>query len=213
MTEAAIEDVLALQQWLSPAFPIGGFAYSHGLETAIAEGRVTDASTSGSWVRGVLERGAGFADAVLLIAVRRGGDVAALSELAQALSVSSERWRETMDLGGAFAAMASRMGVDSVAAPLPVSVGMATRSLALDDQTIAASYLQSFAATLINAAVRYVPLGQGDGQAMLRALAPLCRSLAQRAARTAPEDITGFAPSGDLDSMAHETLAVRIFRT
>ena len=58
-------DDLLLTQWLSPAFPLGGLAYSHGLEQTIADGAVHDAATLQAWLAHVLTRGAGLADAVL----------------------------------------------------------------------------------------------------------------------------------------------------
>lgn len=206
-------DLLRLQQWLSPAFPIGGFAYSHGLEAAVVAGDVGDEATAEAWVSAVIGQGSGFADAVLLVSARRGGDIGELSDLAAALAASAERWAETSELGAAFARIAGETGVTVEPSPLPIAVGQATRTLALDDATVAASYLQSMAATLISAAVRFIPLGQGPGQRMQAALAPLCAQTAARAAETEPEAIATFAPAADLASMAHETQEVRIFRT
>ncbi|MEL7345950.1 MAG: urease accessory UreF family protein [Pseudomonadota bacterium] len=205
--------LLRLQQWLSPAFPIGGFAFSHGLEAVVLAGDITDVSSTGAWVRAVLAHGAGFSDAVLLIAARRGRSVEDLTDIAAALAPSQERWLETTELGAAFVRVARETGEAAERAPLPIAVGQVTRALDLDDATVAASYLQSMSATLIAAAVRFVPLGQSEGQRLQADLANLCVDTAARAVQTAPEDIYGFVPAADLASMAHETQDVRIFKT
>ncbi|MEQ9053685.1 MAG: urease accessory UreF family protein, partial [Roseovarius confluentis] len=64
-------DILTLAQWLSPAYPVGAFAYSHGLELAIREGWISDAETLRAWLAGVLADGSGRSDAVFLAAAHR----------------------------------------------------------------------------------------------------------------------------------------------
>ena len=206
-------DLLRLQQWLSPAFPIGGFAYSHGLEAAISSGDVTDPESTQAWVRAIIGQGAGFADSVLLIAARRGHSISELTDIAAALAASKERWDETRELGAAFVRVARETGAAAERAPLPIAVGQAARALDLSDDTVAASYLQSMAATLIGAAVRFVPLGQAEGQRLQAEMVPLCVTTAERAATATLDDIYGFVPAADLAAMAHETQEVRIFKT
>ncbi len=208
-------DLLRLVQWLSPAFPVGGYAYSHGLETAIAEGRVTDAEGLRLWLETVLCTGSGRADAVLLAAAMApGADHAALCEIAGALAASSERWTETTEQGRAFTETHNALsGATHPAAPLPIAVGRAAASLALPVDRVAALYLHAFASTLVSAAVRFVPLGQTEGQRVLADLHPAITAVAAEAARTPPERIASSAFGADLAAMRHETLEVRIFRT
>ena len=96
-------DRLSLIQWLSPGFPTGGFAYSHGLEQAMADG-LRDPEAVADWVSHVLARGGGWTDAVILSLVLRGEDADELADLARAMAGSAERLIETMDQGRAFAA-------------------------------------------------------------------------------------------------------------
>lgn len=208
-------DLLKLVQWLSPAFPVGGYAYSHGLETAIASGRVRNAATLAAWLSTVLRDGSGRADAVLLCAAMApGADTAALSDLAAALAASSERWTETLEQGRAFTATHNALsGNDFPAAPLPIAVGRAAAALRLTPGRVAALYLHAFASNLVSAAVRFVPLGQTEGQAVLAGLHAEIEAVASEAARTSPDCIVTSAFGADLAAMAHETLAVRIFRT
>ena len=207
-------DLLALVRWMSPAFPVGSYAYSHGLEAVIASGAVADGAGALSWVRQVIRRGAGLSDGALLAAVLAGDDPDAVAELARALAPSAERALETEEQGRAFAAaVAAATGLDAPAEPLPVAVGRAARRLDLAPERIVALYLQSFASALVSAAVRFVPLGQGEGQRILTALAPDVIETAAAAVATPPDRIATCVPAADLAAMAHETMDTRIFRT
>ena len=97
-------DVLTLSQLLSPSFPVGAFAYSHGLETAISEGRIVSASPLQSWLLDLLEHGGARSDAVLLNAAFGATEdgVAMINTHAQAFAASSERLKETDLQGAAF---------------------------------------------------------------------------------------------------------------
>ena len=208
-------DCLALFQWLSPAFPVGAFAWSHGLEAAIARGDVTTADTLADWLDGIVRFGAGWTDAVLLAATHRGaapeGEIAAL---AAALAPSRERRAETLEQGAAFArTIASLSGATRDAAAYPVAVGQAARALSLPTQMIAALYLQAIASNLVHAAVRFVPLGQTDGQRVLARLAPVIEATAQAAAHAPLEALGGAGFRSDIAAMTHETMTTRIFRS
>ena len=176
-------DLLRLIQWLSPAFPVGGFAYSHGLEAAMAHGLVQDGAGVRDWVGDVLAHGSGRNDAILLARGLAGGDLDALSDLARAMAAGRERWQETQDQGAAFAAATSALtGQDLPARPLPLAVAQAARGLDLPVETVLSVYLQAFAGALVMAAVKFLPLGQTEGQAILQALQPLILQVAAKAA-------------------------------
>ena len=208
-------DLLTLVQWLSPAFPTGGFAYSHGLEAAISSGEICDAGQLRQWLAEVLEFGAGRQDAVLLVqALNDGADHDALDTLARALQPSTERLTETLDQGSAFARTVSGLtGRDLAARCLPVAVGEAATGLALPVAHVAALYLHAFASNLTSVAMRFMPLGQVEGQGVLAALHPLINALAQEATGLTLDDLGASALGADLSAMMHETMDVRIFRT
>ncbi|TKA96025.1 urease accessory protein UreF, partial [Cereibacter changlensis] len=104
-------------------------------------------------------------------------------------------------------------GLDLAPRPLPVAVGQAARTLALPAPQVLALYLHAFAANLVSAAVRFVPLGQTEGQRVLAALHPLIDALALKAATATLDDLATSALRADLAAMQHETMDVRIFRT
>ncbi|QUS35379.1 urease accessory protein UreF [Falsirhodobacter algicola] len=203
-------DLLRLVQWLSPAFPTGSYAYSHGMEQAITDGAVHDAASAGAWIGDVLRFGAGWSDAVMLVHAHGGAD---LRDLARALAPSAERMRETEEQGAAFAATVSALGRDVGPQPLPLAVGIAARGLDVPLREVVALYLHAFAANLAACATRFVPLGQTQGQALLQALHPIIADLAARAETAPLGAIASASIAGDLAAMRHETLEVRIFKT
>ncbi|WP_406721650.1 urease accessory UreF family protein [Thioclava litoralis] len=207
--------LLSLVQWMSPAFPTGAFAYSHGLEQAIAMGEVSDEAGLSQWLRDILHHGAGWNDAVLLGLGLQGHALEDLDAHARALSASAERLRETLEQGTAFAkAQAQMNGTDEPAeVALPVAVAQAARGMDLPREEIIALFLHSFASNLVSCAVRFVPLGQAQGQRVLAGLHPDIAQIAAKASHAGLEDLAGAAFRADLGSMLHETLDVRIFKT
>ena len=202
-------DLLRLTQWLSPAFPVSGYAYSHGLETAMAEGRVRDAATTRDWVRTVLRHGTGPLDVWAIRRAMAGDPPADLAAVLRARAGSAERWAETRDQGAAFCAATTAMGEPPTEPlPLPVAVGLRARGMAAT--TVCSLYLQAFAGQMVSAATRFLPLGQTEAQVVLRALHP---DIAEVAARESIEPPGSAAMVAELDAMAHEHLQPRIFRT
>jgi urease accessory protein len=216
MTDAELNaGLLTLVQWLSPAFPVGGYAYSHGLEWAIHAGVVHDAASLSDWVGTVLAEGAARGDAILLAhALRPETDIAALAALAAALPASRERWVETMEQGVALTRTTNALtGQDHPPAAYPVALGLAAQPLNLAPARVLALYLHAFASNLVQAGVRFVPLGQTEGQAVLAALHPRILRLADATAAAPLDEIGSGAFGSDLAAMRHETMDVRIFRT
>jgi len=202
-------------QWLSPAFPLGAFAHSHGLEWAIAAGEVRDAAALRRWIEAVLIHGTGRNDAIIAAHALAGGDPGMLAETAEAMAPSRERLEEMRAQGGAFCRTLSALtGAEMPARPLAVALGVAARAyLALPAGTVVSQMLQAFAGNLVAAGVRFVPFGQTAGQVVLQALQPAILQTT-RVALAAPLDALGGAfLRGDMAAMHHETQETRIFRT
>jgi urease accessory protein len=218
-------DVAALQRlltWLSPAFPVGSFAWSQGLETAIADRRVSEAASLADWIGGALAHGSLRTDAILLAHAHRGeADAAALQDLADlafALSGARERTQEMALTGEAFA-IAARAWPSAVFARLPtpcpyaVAVGAVAgaQHLGLPDTLI--GYLTASVQAQVSVAVRLVPLGQTAGLAVIAGLEPRIAGLAATAETASLDEIGGVAYAADIAQMRHETLAPRVFRS
>ena len=210
---------LRLLAWLSPAFPTGGYACSHGLEWAVETGDVVDGDTLFVWLEDVLRHGAGRSDTILLRHAHRAAhDTPALAELiafALATSPSRERRAEAVGQGRAFIAAIRAWGMDDIPGDIPycVAVGAAAGRAGIDVDSTAAGALQAFAANLISAAVRLVPLGQTVGLGALARLEPLIAGVAEEASSATLEDIGGFCFRSDIASMRHETQYTRLFRS
>ena len=208
-------EALTLQHWLSPAFPTGAFAYSHGLEQVIARGDVTDAAGLEVWLSEVLRFGSGWQDAVLLsLALRDGADLDALEALTVALQSSAERLQETREQGAAFARVVGQ--TTGRALPprcLPIAVAEATAPLGLPRAQVIAAYMQAFLTNLVTIAIRHVPLGQGAGHGVLARLLRGVPELAKRAAGAQSADLGNSCLGADMAAMEHETKEVRLFRT
>jgi urease accessory protein len=211
-----------LLTWLSPAFPVGAFAWSQGLETAIADGRVVAAADLKDWIGGGLAHGALKTDAIILAhAHRAAGDAAQLQELADlnfALTAASERTMETALTGEAFG-MAARAWPSDVFArlpqpcPYPVAVGAIAGAQGIGLTETLICYLTASVHSQVSVAVRLVPLGQTAGLQVMVGLEPAIASLAEAAAKATLDDIGGIAYAADIAQMRHETIGVRVFRS
>ena len=210
--------LLRLLTWLSPAFPVGAFGYSHGLETAIREGAVTDARSLTAWIAALLEHGSGWTDAVLARAAWTAvtaEDHAALdeiAELAEALAPSLERRRETLAQGEAFlTAVAAWHPPPIIRAPYCVALGAAAGAAGIPLQPALTAWLHAFAANLVSVAVRAAPLGQSDAVAVIASLEAVILRTAERASASTLDDLGSGALVSDIAAMRHETLDGRLF--
>ena len=168
MTELTdtIRQTQVLAALFSPAFPIGAFSYSHGIEAAIASGDVNDAATAHDWIKTILLGGSGRNDAILManaynavklhaakdgqLAGGRNAEIEAINELAFALSSGAERAQENRELGVNFTRMTEQVyQLDiGLSPPLayPVAAGLAARHLGCELQLSLSLFLQSFIA-------------------------------------------------------------------
>lgn len=219
---------LPLLIWLSPAFPVGAFAYSHGLEAAVEAGDIKDAATLQAWLDDLVRYGSLRTDALLAACAWRAavaGDMAAIIEindLTLALAPSKERHLETTGQGNAFvtAVQASwpsdlmgelAQGAEPVAYPVAVAVAAAAHGVPLP--ALLDAYLVAFAGNLVSAAVRLGPVGQTDGQKIIARLVPALREAAQMAASGTLDDLGSAALRSDIAAMRHETQYSRLFRS
>jgi urease accessory protein len=211
------EGVAALQvltTWFSPAYPVGAYSYSHGLEWAVETGAVTDGPALQAWVADLLVHGAGRSDAILVAHALSTADPAPLAELAEALAPSSERHLETMAQGAAFTRTTNATwGLDLPPMAYPVAIGAAARRLGLPVDLTLALFVQAFAASIVSAGVRLVPLGQTEGQQITAALLPLAARVAAAAGDAPLGSIGGSALGADLSAMLHETQYSRLYRS
>jgi urease accessory protein len=225
-TDAAL---YRLMTWLSPSYPLGAFSYSHGLEYAVAAGLVRDRESLCSVVATAVEAGAGRSDGALLAAAfhaAAAGDRGALDgivELGFAWRGTAEMALESRAQGAAFLAttraawphrLLDELGLrhrGEVALPVAVGVAAAAHGVALGATLTA--YLHAFAAALVSAGLRLMPLGQSDGQRAIAELESVVAAAAASILTTPLDQIGTSAPLLDWCSMRHETQYTRLFRS
>jgi len=216
---AALQKLLT---WLSPAFPVGAFAWSAGLETAIAGRVVTDAPSLRDWLYGALTHGGHRTDAIFLAqAFHAQPDAKKLDELAElylALTPAAERHAETLTTGDAFVIAARAWPSDVLSrlpapCPYPIVVGAAAAAHGVPLAETLIGFLTAAVHTQVSVAVRLVPLGQTAGLSVMAALEPDIARLAAAATNATLADLGAIAYAADIVQMRHEGLEPRVFRS
>ncbi len=218
-----------LMTWLSPAFPVGAFSYSSGIEWAVEAGDIFDATSLQDWLSAMLTDGSGFCDGVFLAHVYRAviaGDDALLremAELAAAFVPSKERQLETTSQGRAFIEIARSawncdgldrlIGLCDGAIVYPVAVGLVSAAHGIPLAATMHGFFHAVTSNWISAGARLVPLGQTDSQRVLAALEPVVVATGRRAMVASLDDLGGATFRADLASLRHETQYTRLFRS
>ncbi|NLR96939.1 urease accessory protein UreF [Rhizobium sp. P38BS-XIX] len=217
-----LQALLRLMAWMSPAFPVGSFAYSGGLERAVHDGLVPDSGSLRTWIETLLRNGSVWNDAVLFAEAHHAGDDAlrlmAIGELAEALAGSKERHMETMLLGEAFltAAVAWPHEIFSILpakTAYPVAVGAVARAHGISAEKALAAFLHAVVSQMVSAGIRLGVTGQKDGVAVLAALETVVADVATQAAQSGLGDLGAATVQADIASLRHETQATRLFRS
>lgn len=226
MNEAALYRLMA---WLSPSYPVGAFSYSHGVEWLVETGEVKDAQSLTVAIAGILKYGSGRNDAIFFCETHRAVTaanetrLAEIVELAGASSPSAERALETLSQGRAFAETTSTAWRSPTLARLladidrpiayPVAVAIAAADHKIELKPALAAYLHAFAANLVSAGVRLVPLGHTAGQIALTHLEEPVQQAVAAGLSASIEEIGGGAFLMDMAAMKHETQYSRLFRS
>ena len=225
-----VDPLYRLLAWLSPAYPVGAFSYSHGVETAVEEGFIKDRASLIIWLGTVLEAGTGRVDGALFAAAWRAADAKdwpvfdTIAERAAAWRGTSEMALESRQQGGSFLSItrsawhqadldaAHERLAGEIALPVAVALAAAAHGIALE--MALGGYLHAFTANLISAAVRTVPLGQTDGQLALAALEVyVIRTVGAALAVEQLDEVGTATPLLDWCSLRHETQYTRLFRS
>lgn len=214
--------IARLMTWLSPAFPTGAFAYSHGLESAFEAGLIKSRTDVQNWLATLLTHGSVWNDGVLCAEAWRRRDnretLAELAEFATALAGSAERHLETTAQGAAFVSAANHWPSSQKIAlpedcPLPVAVGAVAGRMQVPLEATTAAFVHAALSNLVQAVLRLGHLGQQDGVAIIAALEDSVLDIARKAAQSNLDDIGGAVINSEIMAMRHETMEPRIFRS
>ncbi|MGV3549699.1 urease accessory protein UreF [Rhizobium sp.] len=222
ITDNPQQSLLRLMTWLSPAFPVGGFAYSGGLEMAVREGHVANAAGLRDWLEMALTHGQFRNDAVLLAESWHAHDddarLAEATDLARAMAGSAERHLEVTAQGNAFLDAALPWSPQSVqrleyGTPYAVAVGAIAAANGVELEATLVAWLHALISQSVSAAIRLGVLGQREAMTLLAELEQTVLDTARRAASSSLDDLGSATAIADILSARHENLHSRLFRS
>ena len=218
-----------LMTWLSPAYPVGAFSYSSGIEWVVEAADIVDVTTLNHWLEAMLTSGTAMSDGIFFAhvhrAVIRADDTALLAavELAAAFAPTRERHQETTTLGRAFmevtqaawpcAALGKLQQLWQGPLPYPVAVATACAGHDIPLAPALHAFLTAIVSNWISAGMRLIPLGHTDGQRLLKTLEPAVAATAQNSLTAGLDDVGSACFRAALASMRHETQYTRLFRS
>ncbi|MEC9102507.1 MAG: urease accessory UreF family protein [Pseudomonadota bacterium] len=210
-TDLCSPALLQMAQVVSPAFPVGSFSYSGGIEAAVARRMISGPEELQGWLGTVLETGGLWTDAVLMAAAYRDEDVA---DLALALIPAAPRRQEALETGQALVRHACQLWPVTVSeAAYPVALGQLGKAMDWPLVPLLQLHLQAQISNMVINATRVMALGQARAQGMISDLSEQVLEVASKAAMSTVDDLGGFAPLADVAAQSHETLGTRIFRS
>jgi urease accessory protein len=216
-------------QFGDSVFPIGGFSFSTGLESAIQKGVVADATTLRAFTRTAVEQAA-RGDGIALVAAHGAaavGDVDALIRIdaqVYARKLSDETRIMSVRMGKKF----TEMGVEVIGAPLlakwrdcigtSIAPGCYPVALAINFAVQHLTARQAFvvhqngvAATILGAALRLMRVSHVETQRILYELSGLVEAAYTKAAASHLSDMAGYAPLTEILAAVHNKAHVRLF--
>ena len=209
MTERELKNHFVMA-WLSPACPIGAFAYSQGLEAAVEDGLVTDISSLKVWLNASLSHGSIKNDSIFLAAAFNSKSLSELQNLTDlyfAFCISSSRYQESKNMGRAFSKLVTLKNEYA----FPISLGKVSKDLGIKLDNLIPLFMHSALQNQISAAQRLISLGQSDAFKLLTSLFALIGEIAQEVRTGELDNLTSTSFIAEIEAMRHETLNTRIF--
>jgi len=226
------ESLLNLLTLVSPSFPVGGYAYSHGIEYAVERKNIQNEQDLCLWIEAILSQGAGRIDGLLFRitwqavtdenfnklkwVAERGDIMRSTNETALESSSQGEAFLETVrgvwesekiEVVMSIIEEIERKPTYAIAVAIVLAVsGVPLRAALL-------AYFHSFSSNLVSAGIRLIPLGQAAGQRCIQLIKPIIKTSIEAALCDDFEDIGTAAPIIELASMKHETQYTRLFRS
>lgn len=221
-----LEQRLSMLRLGSAALPIGAFAYSQGLETAIAQGKVQNLAATVDWLKGLLENSLLSSDVPLLARLHGAWTALDVSQLDywnhqwRAMRATRELRDEDRQLGASLLRLLARQGIEPADArsitgqpTLGLAMSLAAVNWGLCPQALGATYCFAWLEAQVGAAVRLVPLGQTQAQTAISSLLPVIAAGMTGSLNLEDDEISSTVPGQTLCSALHETLYTRLFRS
>ena len=201
-----------LQVWFSSSFPIGSYAYSHGLEALIDDKKIKNKDDVKEFLDALLFYGTLRNDYIFLKSIYKGKEI---NELILASASSKERQIEIINMGNSF----RKIMRDSWELSLPENTSFiyclakAGLHFNIKFDDLIKFYLQSFISNLINVCVKHIPMSQKDGQSLNVNFINQIQDFLTNAEKLTLNDIGSTFFIGDIFAIKHENLDSRIYLT
>ncbi len=201
-----------LQIWFSSSFPIGSYAYSHGLEALIDDKKIKNNDSVKEFLDALLFYGTLRNDYIFMKSIYKGEEI---NELILASASSKERQIEMIDMGNSFRKIMN----DSWELSLPENTSfiycLAKAGLHFDIKfdDLIKLYLQSFISNLINVCVKHIPMSQKEGQSLNVIFIDQIQEFLTNSEKLTLKDIGTTFFIGDIFAIKHENLQSRIYLT
>jgi urease accessory protein len=218
--------LLRVLQLASPALPIGGYAYSQGLEYAVEQDWVTDLDSAAAWLEGVANRALGQLDIPVLLrqfAALEAGDRASVkrwNDWLLANRETAELYLEDSQQGGALLRLMISLEMPTALdwpkgepIALMTAFAMAGSYWQTDVRSLAHGVLWSWLENQVGAATKLVPLGQTDAQRLLGRLLPGLPLIVDAASELKDDELGAGLPGLAFASARHEHQYTRLFRS
>ena len=201
-----------LQIWFSSSFPIGSYAYSHGLEALIDNKKIKNKDEVKEYLNALLFFGTLRNDFIFIKSIYDGEEI---DELILASATSKERKIEMIDMGNSF----RKIMKDSWGLALPENTSFiyclakAGLYFNINFDDLIKFYLQSFISNLINVCVKHIPMSQKDGQIINVNFIDQIQKFLTQSKHLTLNDVGSTFFIGDIFSIKHERLESRIYLT
>lgn len=217
---------MRLWQLISPALPIGAYAYSQGLEYAVDTGWINNEQQASEWILGQLNHNLAQLDAPVFLRLYEAwqqNDIEAVSYWNQFILASreaAELYQEDCNLGQALNRVLQGLEIKMPALPQQQSeiafvtcLAFACHTWHIDKVEAVQGLLWSWCENQVAAAIKIIPLGQTSGQKIMSAAIEVIAAAVNKAIHCEDEEIGMLAPAVAIASALHETQYSRLFRS
>lgn len=217
-----------LMQLAGGTFPSGSFSQSWGLETYVAEGKITDEKSFAEFLRSYLDSTVSSCEGIIVCQAFQLADswdqdeISALEELSCALKVTKESRESALRMGKAFLRIMADILPDEDIKRLrktyglagmtyPIIYGLICGRLGLELEAALEAFIFSTVNALVQSGVKLIPLGNTQAQKLLLDIQPEMEACAAECQRRSLDEVSNFCPGFDIAGILHETLPVRLY--
>ena len=201
-----------LQIWFSSSFPVGSYAYSHGLEAIIDNKLIKNKNDVEEFLNALLFNGTLRNEYIFIKSIYEGKEI---NDLILSSASSKERQIEMIDMGNSFRKIMKQSWDFELAENTAFTYCLTKAAIHFNIkfEYLIKFYLQSFISNLINVCVKHIPISQKDGQKLNVIYINKIQDFLQKSEKLNLEDIGSIFFIGDLFSIKHENLETRIYLT